>query len=237
MSRAGPARGLTAVVGEVGAQVAARFAPATMDRALRRGTAGVWGRLEAAPPAGGAVVVANHHSWWDAYLTWALATRHGRPTGAVMDDAQLARFAFFRHLGAVPASRPRAAARHAAAGAWLVVFPEGGLRPSGALGPTRAGAAAIARWAGTPVWPVAFRAVLRGAERPELYVLGAPTLAPGAPHDDVVAALAAVLARLDGDLAAAPDPEAPVAGYEVWWRGRGSGHERAGHFARLWGAR
>jgi 1-acyl-sn-glycerol-3-phosphate acyltransferase len=216
-------------------RLVAAFVPGRIHRAFRRGTGGVWGRLEAPPPAGGAVVVANHHSWWDAYLAWGLAVHHGRPSGAVMDDAQLDRFRFFTHLGAVPASRPRAAARHAAAGAWLVVFPEGGLRTSGPLGPTRRGGAAIARWAGVPLWPVAFRAVVRGGEHPELYVRAGDPLPEGTEAAAADAALAALLARLDADLAAAPDPEAPVPGYEAWWRGRGSTHERAGWLARLWG--
>jgi 1-acyl-sn-glycerol-3-phosphate acyltransferase len=221
-------------VGGAFVRLVAAIVPMRIDRALRA-TGGVWGHLEAPPPTAGAVVVANHHSWWDAYLAWALAVHHGRPSGAVMDDAQLARFRFFTHLGAVPASRPRAAARHAAAGAWLVVFPEGGVRPVGPLGPTRPGGAAIARWAGVPVWPVAFRAVVRGGEHLELYVRGGAPLPAGVDADAADAALGAVLARLDADLAAAPDPERPVSGYEVWWRGRGSTHERAGWVARLWG--
>lgn len=216
-------------------RLVAAFVPARIHRAFRRGTGGVWGRLEAPVPNGGAVVVANHHSWWDAYLAWGLAVHHGRPPGAVMDDAQLDRFRFFTHLGAVPSSRPRAAARHAAAGAWLVVFPEARLRPVGALGPTRPGSAAIARWAGVPLWPVAFRAVVRGGEHPELYVRGGALLPVGSDAVVADAALAALLARLDADLAAALDPEAPVPGYAAWWRGRGSTHERAGWLARLWG--
>ncbi len=216
-------------------RLVARFVPARIDRALRRGLAGVWGKLEAPPPAGGAVVVANHHAWWDAYLAWGLAVHHGRPSGAVMDDDQLARFGFFRHLGAVPASRPRAAARHAAAGAWLVVFPEGELRPPGPLGPTRPGAAAIARWADVPLWPVAFRAVIRGFERPEVYVRAGTPLPSGTSAEAAIAALAAVLARLDADLAAADDPEVPLPGYERWWQGTRSASERAAWVARLWG--
>lgn len=215
----------------------AAFVPGRIDRSLRRGLAGVWGCFEAPPPEGGAVVVANHHAWWDAYLAWAFAVRHGRPSGAIMDDAQLARFRFFRRLGAVPASRPRAAARRAAAGAWLVVFPEGRLRPPGPLGPTRPGAAAVARWAGVPMWPVAFRAVVRGAERPEVYVRAGAPLPAGASAEEAVAALAAVLARVDADVAAATDPEAPLPGYDLWWPGTSSTHQRAAWVARLWGAR
>jgi 1-acyl-sn-glycerol-3-phosphate acyltransferase len=221
-------------VGAATERLLARFVPARMDWALRHGLAGVWGRLEASPPAGGAVVVANHHAWWDAYLAWGLAVHHGRPPGAVMDDGQLARFGFFKHLGAIPASRPRAAARHAATGAWLVVFPEGQLRPPGRLGPTRPGAAAIARWADVPLWPVAFRAVIRGFERPEVYVRGGTPLPPGTSAETASAALAAVLARLDADLAAADDAESPLPGYEPWWRGSRGAGERIRRLTRSW---
>ncbi len=218
-------------------RLVARFVPARIERSLRHGLAGVWGRFEGPPPEAGAVVVANHHAWWDAYLAWGLAVRHGRPAGAVMDDVQLARFGFFKHLGAIPASRPRAAARHAAAGAWLVVFPEGRLRAPGPLGPTRPGAAAIARWADVPLWPVAFRAVIRGTERPEVYVRAGTPMPPGTSAETAIAALTDVLARLDADLGAAADPEAPLAGYEPWWHGTRSASERAAWVARLWGRR
>ena len=230
-------------------RLVALFVPGSIHRAFRRRTGGVWGRLEAPPPGGGAVVIANHHSWWDAYLAWGLAVHHGRPSGAVMDDAQLDRFRLCAYLGAVPASRPRAAARRAGEGAWMVVFPEARLRPTGPLGPTRPGGAAIARWAGTPLWPVAFRAVVRGGEHPELYVLGGTPLPSGTEAADADAALRALVARLDGQLLAL------ISGLRVRRRvtaavlvgeqlgellgeppgAEGHPDQRAGWVARLWG--
>ncbi len=228
--------------------VIAAALPAIMRRALRRGLAGVWARTEAPPPEGstnfvdsahydgGAVVVANHHSWWDAYLAWAVADRHGRPSGAIMDEAQLARFRFFRGLGAVSDREPRAAARRAAAGAWLFVYVEGELRPPGPLGPVRPGAAAIARWAGVPVLPLAIRCVMRGGERPEVYLrFGAP-LASGVDHETLARSLAELLGRLDRDLAAATDAEAPLPGYAPWWRAADRSHERLARWRAWWGA-
>jgi len=207
-----------------------------MRRALRRGLAGIWSHAEAPLPEGGAVVVANHHSWWDAYLAWAVADHVGRPSGAIMDDDQLARFPFFRHLGAVAASAPRAAARRAAGGAWLFVFPEGGIRAPGPLGPTRPGAAAVARWSGRPALPLAMRAVLRGGQHPEVYLrFGAPIAGTVEP-DRLRAELASLLARLDADVAGAADPEAPVPGYEPWWPPRAAGHQAAARWRRWWGA-
>jgi 1-acyl-sn-glycerol-3-phosphate acyltransferase len=231
----------------IGARLRARWAallerliggalPGIMRRALRRGLAGVWSRAEAPMPGGGAVVVANHHSWWDAYLAWAVADRHGRPSGAIMDDAQLARFRFFRRVGAVSDREPRAAARRAAAGAWLFVYLEGELRPPGPLGPARPGAAAVARWAGVPVLPLAIRCVMRGGERPEVYLLFGASLASGVDHETVERALAALLERLDRDLAAAQDAEAPLPGYDPWWPTAGSSHERLARWRAWWGA-
>ena len=182
------------------------------------------------------MVVANHHSWWDAYLAWGLAVHHERPSGAVMDDAQLDRFRFFTHLGAVPASRPRAAARRASEGAWMVVFPEARLRP---VGPARRrrGREPRPSPAGPACrcgrWPSA-RSSAAASTRSSSCAAACRSRA-GADAAATDAALAAVLARLDADLAAAIDPEAPVPGYEAWWPGRGSTHERAGWVARLWG--
>jgi lycopene beta-cyclase len=210
--------------------------PWVMRRALRRGLAGIWSREEAPLPGGGAIVVANHHSWWDAFLTWAIADRHGRPPGAIMDDAQLARFPFFRRWGAVGASEPRAAARRAAAGSWVLVFPEGRVRTPGPLGPTRDGAAAIARWARVPVVPLAIRVVMRGGERPEAYLRFGTPLAAGVDAAQVRDALVALLARLDDDLAAAPDPEAPLPDYAPWWRVAVRSDERVVRWRRWWGA-
>ncbi|MFO7610015.1 MAG: hypothetical protein R6X35_12620 [Candidatus Krumholzibacteriia bacterium] len=77
--------------------------------------------------------------------------------------------------------------------------------------------------------------MVRGGEHPELFVRGGAPLPDGSDAVAADAALAALLARLDADLAAAVDPEAPVPGYDAWWPGRGSTHERVGWLARLWG--
>jgi 1-acyl-sn-glycerol-3-phosphate acyltransferase len=210
--------------------------PWIMRRALRRGLAGVWSLEEAPPPAGGAVVVANHHSWWDAYLAWAVADRYGRPSGAIVSDAQLARFPFFRHVGGVAASAPRAAARRAAAGAWLLVFPEGELRSPGPLGPTRDGAAAVARWARVPVLPLAIRVVMRGRDRPEVYLRFGHAVPSGTDAAAIRERLVALMGRLDADVAASIDPELPLPGYVPWWPVAGRSDERVARWRRWWGA-
>ena len=211
------------------------YLPRAVSRALRRDLAGVWGVEEAPLPDGGAVVVANHHSWWDGYLAWLLARRHGRPFAVLVDEATLIRYPFFRRLGALTTGELRTAVRRAAAGAWLFVFPEGRLLPPAAPAPFAAGAATIARLAQVPVVPFAWRVVVRGEQYPEVYVRSAAALPHGAQPDDQRAAVAALLARIERDLAGADDAEAPLPGYASWHPGRRSTQARLQRWGSWWG--
>lgn len=210
--------------------------PGIMRRAMRRGLAGVWSRYQGVPLRAGAVLVANHHSWWDTYLALGIPGYHGCASAGIMDEAQLERFPFFRRLGVVSRREVRQATRLAAAGHQLIVFLEGSLRAPGPLGPTREGAAVIARWAQVPIVPVAIRVVMRGADRPEAYVLFGEALPSGTDHAQVVATLTALLSRLDADLGAAPDVERPLPEYHPWWPERQRSHERIARWRRFWGA-
>jgi 1-acyl-sn-glycerol-3-phosphate acyltransferase len=213
------------------------FLPRIMRRALRTRLAGVWEAGEPAPYAlGGVVLAANHHSWWDTYLGWGLGDHHGRTFAALMDDTQLTRFPFFRQVGAISTRFPRVAARRAAEGAWLLVFVEGGLQSPGGLRSTREGASALARWAGTPIQPVAMRVMMRGADQPEAYLRWGPVLPSGSDHDAVVDALRVLLERVDRDIASAENPEAPVPGYQAWWPPRHRDHERKARWQAWWGS-
>jgi 1-acyl-sn-glycerol-3-phosphate acyltransferase len=207
--------------------------PAVMHRSLRGGLVGVWG-AGAPVPEGGAILIANHHSWWDGYLLWALARRAGRRLAMMIDAGTLERFPFFRRLGGFAPTELRPAARAARAGAFVVVFPEGALRHAGPPGSFSAGAQALSRWAGVPLLPVAVRVALRGRQRPEAYLLVGETLPSGAAVDVQHAALTALLARLDRDLAAAPSAEQPPAGYELWLAGHDDTHRRAERHRRWW---
>lgn len=210
--------------------------PALMRRALRRSLAGVWG---ASPPPlpGGAVLVANHHSWWDGYLTWFLVTRWRRPAAMMVDAVTLERFPFFRRLGALSPSELRVAARRVAAGAHLVVFPEGRISPVGSPGPFRPGAAALSRWARAPVVPVAIRVALRGRRLPEAYLRVGEPLPVGTGPEAQREAVAGLLARIEEAVADSDDPEAPLPGYDLWLPGGVSGHERAARWSWAWSRR
>jgi 1-acyl-sn-glycerol-3-phosphate acyltransferase len=216
----------------VGRLVAAAL-PRLMLRALRRGLSGVWGAAAPAP-SGGAVVVANHHSWWDGYLLWLTLRRASRRPGMVIDERTLDRFPFFRAVGGLAPTESRAAARRAAAGDWLVVFPEGAIAPAGRLAPFARGAEAISRWAHVPVVPIGVRVVMRGRQRPEAYLRVGDGLPSGASTVDQRAAVAALLRVIDRDVELAEEAEAPLAGYEQWLVGEPSTDERMGRLRRWW---
>jgi len=217
-------------------EVVGRLLPDILQRGMRRGLAGVWSHHEGEVPESGAVVVANHHSWWDVHLAIALCAHHQRPSAGVMDDAQLAAFPFFRRLGVVGRKEVRQAVRLAQAGHHVVVYAEGELRQPGPLGPLHAGAASIAAWAQVPLYPVAIRVVMRGRDKPEAYLRFGSPLPVAADTEALAERLAALLARLDADLAAAPDAEAPVPGYRAWWALGPREHERIARWRRFWGA-
>jgi 1-acyl-sn-glycerol-3-phosphate acyltransferase len=203
---------------------------------LRRGLAGVWGRLDGEVPAGGLVVAANHHSWWDGYLALLLARRLRRPLTLVMAERQLDRYPFFRRQGAIGTRELRTALRRVRAGALLVIYPEGAIGAPGPLAPLWPGASYLAARSGRPLVPVAVRVALRGSQRPEAYLRVGEAI-PAA-HPDAAAtlaeALAASLARLDAELMGA-DPEGVPPGYARWLRGAASTDRRTAWGVRWWG--
>lgn len=192
---------------------------------LRRELAGVY--VRGPWPAGG-VLAPNHHSWWDGYLLRELAWQTRQPFTVVMTDEQLRRFPFLRRGGALGVHELREAVRRASAGHWVVVFPEGEIRPAGAPAALRPGAAWLARAAGVPLYPVALRLTLRGAERPEAFVRFG-TAVPGAA---LAGALAQLVADLDADLSCSL-PDRPPDGYLRVVSGQRSRHDEVGAPARL----
>ena len=218
--------------------IPARLIPARLDplvtlglsalvrRSVRGGLHGVW--VRGALPTGGAVLAPSHHSWWDGYVLYDLCGMLGQRYSVLMTARQLAEFPFLKRLGAIPDTQPRPALRAAQAGAWVVVFPEGGLRPAGRLGPLKAGAGWLARSAGVPLVPVALRVVMRGAQQPEAYL----RFGPATNAEGLEAALSDELAVLDAELADS-DPEQPLAGYLRVSRPKGSQNERLAGAGRL----
>ena len=203
--------------------------PWLIRRSLRRGLRGVYvrGAWDALPP-GGVLLAANHQSWWDPYLAWLIGRRLQRPLSGPMLAETVARFPFFRAHGALMATELREALRRLERGELLIVFPEGGIRRVGRVEKLEPGMAFLARHAEQPVYPLACRVVLRGSQHPEAFLLLGEAVPPAA----VEAALNALLARLEANLAAA-DPEAPLPGYTSWLGGASSTHERAAWLGTL----
>jgi 1-acyl-sn-glycerol-3-phosphate acyltransferase len=234
MSRAGAApssladRGRSLVVRGVASTL-----PWIMTRSLRQGLAGVYARGATEALRGATVLAPTHHSWWDAYLAWYLAQRAGAPLAALMDDAQLRRFPFFRHHGAIEASHPRELVRRVRRGALGVVFPEGRIRVPGPPGPLQPGAVRLAAWSRAPLRAVALRVTLRGLQHPEAFVQIGPVVTS---DDELRDALAREVADLDAFIAAC-DPERVPTGVEVWLHGAASPDRRATPFERLWSER
>ncbi|ULH16889.1 lysophospholipid acyltransferase family protein [Deinococcus sp. KNUC1210] len=197
-----------------------------VHRSVVRGLRGIWVRGHL--PEDGAILAPSHQSWWDGYVLFELCRTLGQPFRVLMTARQFSSFPFLRRLGALPDHELRAALRAAQAGAWVVVFPEGELRPAGPLTALQPGAGWLARRAGVPLVPVALRVTMRGQQQPEAYLrVGLPTDAAGLQRG-----LQHELSALDAELQRS-DPEEPLAGYLRLTGGGGSQNERLAGLSRL----
>jgi 1-acyl-sn-glycerol-3-phosphate acyltransferase len=199
----------------------AAFFRALFQHSVRRGLRGVW--VRGTLPEGAFVLAGNHHSWWDSYLLPVLLWGARRPFKIVVGERRLLEFAFFRHLDTVSAAKPREGLRALAHGEVLIVFPEGELRPPGALGELNKGVVWFAQKAGVPLVPVASRVALRGHEFAEAYLVFGEPLNPDL--SQLRARLEGMLAELDAQIRTAPAEE-PLPGFELRLAGRKSTHER-----------
>lgn len=136
------------------------------------------------------LVVANHSAWWDAVLPVIISCRRLRHDAyALMDYEQLARFRFFRRVGAFSVDRAdaRSAMRTLQYAGDLLrdtrrvlwIFPQGRIVPNDAR-PIRCetGTAHLARMVGRcAIAPVAFRYEVGRDELPTACIaIGPPTL-------------------------------------------------------------
>lgn len=152
-------------------------------RALARAFHGVWVRGQAPPESDPIVFAVQHVSWWDPLVMFHLIRTH-LPRArhfAMMDEANLRRFPFFRWIGAFGvdrggASTSLAGVRYALArlrerGSRLVVFPQGRQMPMDRrpLGCAR-GTAWLAAKGGARVVPIALRYEFLEERWPDLFV-------------------------------------------------------------------
>jgi 1-acyl-sn-glycerol-3-phosphate acyltransferase len=120
--------------------------------------------LERLESLGAAVLVANHVSWLDPVIVPLVLPR--KPAFLAMQELwrmpvislvmrAYGPLAIPLRRRAVDTTALRRAVEALRAGAWLVVFPEGGITPDGSLQPFQRGAAMLASRTGAPMVPVA----------------------------------------------------------------------------------
>lgn len=160
---------------------------------------------ERLPRTGSAVLVSNHVSWLDPIILPLVLPR--RPVFLAMQELwrmpgiRLAmrawgKFAIPVNRETVDAAALRGGLRALKNGAFLIVFPEGGISPDGRVRPFHRGAALLAARAGAPLIPIAIlgtgdalplgRIIPR--RRPITVRIGTPIPAPGPSRDDLIRA-------------------------------------------------
>lgn len=198
-----------------------------LNQLVRRAVHGVW--VRGTLPEGPVVWAANHHSWWDGFVAASVVRADGRIPALLMDAANLKSFGFLRRSGVLGTSEPRAALAALRTDAVLIVFPEAELFAPGPLGPVHAGAQWMAAQGSAALVAVAVRVVMRGQQRPEVYV----DFTDVGPDEALSEMLGRRLGELDNELRTA-DPREPLPGFDLVLPGRPGWDERiAGVAARL----
>ena len=223
----------TLVTGELEAWIS-RSLPLIVNRSLHTGLHGIWARGDwAGLPAGPYILAANHHSWWDLYLIWRLRDRLKRTMTGFMDEATLAKFPFFRRQGVISRTEVRLALRRLARGDVLQIFPEGALRQAGQVNKVEAGLSFLTRKAQVPVYPLALRVVMRGAEKPEAFVVLGERLGDENVSACFRTAVNALLTDIDSAVAVS-NPEVPPEGFEAWGVSSKRFDERLAWLKKVW---
>jgi 1-acyl-sn-glycerol-3-phosphate acyltransferase len=191
------------------------------------------------------IAVANHSAWWDPIVALYLSHEpFRRDQYGIMEGKQLARYPFFRRLGAFGTTgtgpmEARALADLASriltggSNRLLWVFPQGALLPAAVPMRFRSGAARLARrCADAVVVPIAIRYPMTNDRRPECVVrIGDPTDLRGYSAKTATVALEAAVER---ELAAIDDDllRDRRGGYRMAFEGGGSLAERYDRRAR-----
>ncbi len=190
------------------------FLPFIVFSSLRRNVHAVWLKADWSKlPSEGFIFAVNHHSWWDVYLVIFLHKLLRRPMSAIMDDEQLSTYSFFRLMGAVGRKEVREALRRIKQGDMFFVFPEGELRQAGRVESLEKGVAFLARVSGARVFPMVFKVVMRGAQRPEVLIVLGDELEDVSDLGALQASLNALLEDVDATLTVSDPEEAPL-GFE-----------------------
>lgn len=192
-------------------------------RLARRHFAGVHWSVEEDPSAWGPtpiIAVANHSTWWDGPLAYLLTGGLGREFHVAMEATHLARYPYFRGIGAHPLRRTTPRQRWEdlerigsvlSPGAMLWMFPQGARRPSREpLVHLERGAAHLALAHGpVRILPVGIRLAHFSEQLPEAFLQVGRSWLVGAPDmrdrravtAEIERALVQTLARADERIA------------------------------------
>jgi 1-acyl-sn-glycerol-3-phosphate acyltransferase len=211
--------------------------PLMMNRSLRTGLYAVWqrGNWQALPKTG-VIFAANHPSWWDIYLFWLMKQKLKRPISGMMREDTLQTFPFFRSVGVIARGEIREALKRLKRGDILQIFPQGEMHQGG-ISELHEGVAFLAEKSGVPVYPVALRLVVRGAQQPEAFiVLGEPLLDSGSRTEFLECLKAEINDLLESTdlIIRNTHPEAKPEGFTSWLPERKRFDERIAWLQKLW---
>jgi 1-acyl-sn-glycerol-3-phosphate acyltransferase len=211
--------------------------PLMMRRSLETGLYAVWQRGDwQALPKTGVVFAANHPSWWDMYLLWLMKKKIGRNIYGMMREDTLATFPFFRSIGVIGRNEVRESLRLLKRGDDLQIFPQGEMHQGG-ITELNEGVAFLAEKSNVPIYPLALRLVVRGAQQPEAFmVLGEPLMFSGARAaflEHLKKEINELLESTD-DLIQHTHPEAKPEGFTNWLPERKRFDERVKWLQKLW---
>jgi 1-acyl-sn-glycerol-3-phosphate acyltransferase len=184
---------------------------------------------ERLPARGAAVLVANHESWLDPIIVPLALPR--KPAFLAMEELwrmpglnlvmrAYGPLAIPLNRGAVDATALKRSLKALKAGALLIVFPEGGINPTGELRPFHRGAAMLAARAGAPIIPVAIQGTAQALplgrmlprRRPITVLIGTPISPASHRREDLEQAgnaAAAQIRELRGEVVPAASPLGP----------------------------
>ncbi len=215
----------------------ARVLPFMMMRTLHTGLHAVWqrGAWESLPKTA-VIFAANHPSWWDFYLFWFIKKKLQRPMNGMMREDTLETFPFFRSLGVISRSEVREALRGLKRGESLQIFPQGEMHQGGITN-IREGVAFLAEKSAVPIYPVALRLVVRGAQQPEAFVvLGEPLHFSGTRSEfleRLKKSMDGLLEKIDETVVTTP-PEANPEGFSNWLPEKKRFDKRIAWLQKLW---
>jgi 1-acyl-sn-glycerol-3-phosphate acyltransferase len=211
--------------------------PLIMTRTLKTGLHAVWqhGDWDSLPKSS-VIFAANHPSWWDFYLFWFLKKKLQRPMSGMMREDTLATFPFFRSVGVISRTEVREALRLLKRGESLQIFPQGELH-QGFVTDALEGVAFLAEKSGVPIYPVALRLVVRGAQQPEAFMVLGESLMFSGTRAEFLERLAKRINELlesTDQLIANTHPEARPEGFTNWLPERKRFDQRLAWLQKLW---